>query len=234
MQALIAESSCTQVKKRGKKNKFEKPWKTHEIFKLMQQRETYMKKVKDEPFNSKLSEKFSKYKNLTADALRKAKTEFYKNEFEEAKSNFNENWTFINRILHRNKNSREATSCLEVNGQKMSSPKEISECFNNFFSNIGSGLADNLPATDTDPLSHLSRLPHNERFDVLQVSPIITDEVIKNSSSKKALSYGGVSMALIKDNRQTLSPILTHMITTIVRTSEFPGFAPCTKKGTHF
>ena len=159
---------------------------------------------------------------MTADALRKAKTEFYKNEFEEAKSNFNENWTFINRILHRNKNSREATSCLEVNGQKMSSPKEISECFNNFFSNIWSGLAGKLPATNTDPLSYLLGFHTMSVLIFLEVSPIITDEVIKNSSSKKALSYGGVSMALIKDNRQTLSPILTHILTTIVRTSEFP------------
>ena len=144
---------------------------TQEIFKLMQQRENYRKKVKDEPFNSKLSEKFLKYKNLTADALRKAKTEYYKNEFEEAKSNPNEKWMFINRILNRNKNSREATSCLEMDGQKMSSPKEISECFNNFFSNIGSGLADKLPATNTDPLSYLSRLPHDERFDFWKFLP---------------------------------------------------------------
>ena len=164
MQALIAESSCTQVKKQGKKHKFKKPWMTQEIFKVMQQRENYRKKVKDEPFNSKLSEKFS---NIT--------------------------------------------SCLEVDGQIILSPKEISECFNNFFSNIGSGLADKLPATNTDPLSYLSRLPHDERFDFLEVSPIIIDEVIENSSSKKAVGYDGVSMALIKDNRQALSPILAHL-----------------------
>ena len=85
---------------------------TQESFKVMQQRENYRKKVKDEPVNSKPSKKFLKYKNLTADALRKAETEYYKNEFEEAKYNPNEKWTFINRILNRNKNSSEATSCL--------------------------------------------------------------------------------------------------------------------------
>ena len=148
---------------------------------------------------------------MTADALRKAKTEYYKNEFEEAKSNPNEKWMFINRILNRNKNSREATSCLEMDGQKMSSPKEISGCFNNSFSNIGSGSADKLPATNTDPLSYLSRLPHDERFDFLEVSPIIIDEVVKNSSSKKAVGYDGVSTALIKDNTTgTFSHFSSH------------------------
>ena len=104
----------------------------------------------------------------------------------------------------------------------MSSATEISECFNKFFSNIGSGLDEKVPATNTDPLSHLSRLPH-ERFDILEVSLIITDEVIKNSSNKKAVGYDGLSMTLIIGNRQTLSPILTNMINTIVRASKFPG-----------
>ena len=104
----------------------------------------------------------------------------------------------------------------------MSSPTEISESFSNFFSNIGSGLAEKLPATNTDPLSYFSRCTHNEHFDFLEVSSEITDEVIKNSTSKKAVSYDGISMAIIKDNRQTLSPVLTHMITTIIRTSKFP------------
>ena len=222
MQAFIADSSCTQVKKQGKKREFKKPWMTHKIFKLIQQRESYKKKVKDEPFNGKLSNKFTKFKNMTADAVKNAKTEYYKNEFEEAKSNTNEKWTFSNRILNRNKNMSVATSCLEVDGQKVSSPTEISESFNNFFSNIGSGLAEKLPATNTDPLSYFSRCTHNEHFDFLEVSSEITDEVIKNSTSKKAVGYDGISMAIIKDNRQTLSPVLTHMINTIIRTSKFP------------
>ena len=70
--------------KAGQKHKFKSPaiW----IFILLQQHKNYRKELKDEPFNSKLSEKFSKLKNTTADALRKAKTEYYKNGFEEAKS----------------------------------------------------------------------------------------------------------------------------------------------------
>ena len=63
---------------------------------------------------------------------------------------------------------------------------------------------------------------HNDHFDFLEVSSEITDEVVKSSSSEKAVGYDGITMAIIRDNRQTLSPILTHMINTIVRTSKFP------------
>ena len=73
-------------------------WMTHEIFKLIQHCESSKKKVKDEPFNSKLSNNFTKFKNMTADAVRNAKTEYYKKEFEVVKSNSNEKWTLINRI----------------------------------------------------------------------------------------------------------------------------------------
>ena len=85
----------------------------------------------------------------------------------------------------------------------------------------GSGLAYKLPATTIDPLSYLSRLPHDERCDFLEVSPLITDEVIK-ISAMKVVGYDGVSMTLINDNRQTLSSILTCLINTIARTSKFP------------
>ena len=102
------------------------------------------------------------------------------------------------------------------------SPTEISESFNNFFSNIGSGLPEILPATNTDPLSDFSKCTHNDHFDFLEVSSEITDEVVKSSSSEKAVGYDGITMAIIRDNRQTLSPILTHLINTIITTSKFP------------
>ena len=82
-----------------------------------------------------------------------------------------------------------ATSCFKADGQKVSSPTENSKSFNNFFSNIGSGLDEKLPATDTDPLSYYSRCTYNEHLDFLEVSSKITDEAIKNSSSKKAVRY---------------------------------------------
>ena len=86
-----------------------------------------------------------------------------------------------------------ATSCFKADGQKVSSPTKSSISFNNFFPNIWSGLAEKLPATDTDPLSYYSRCTHNEHFDFLEVSSKITDEAIKNSSSKKAVGYDGVN-----------------------------------------
>ena len=205
--------------KQGKKREFKKPWMKHEIFKLIQQRESYKKKVKDEPFNGKLSNKFTKFKNMTADAVKTLRQYTTKMNLRKLSLILMKSGHFINRILNRNKNMSVATSCLEVDGQKVSSPTEISESFNNFFSNIGSDLAEKLPATNTDPLSYFSRCTHNEHFDFLEVSSEITDEVIKNSTSKKAVGYEGISMAIIKDNRQTLSPVLTH---TIIRTSIFP------------
>ena len=90
MLALIAESSCTQVKKQGKKHKFKKP---------MQQRENHSKKLKDEPFHSKLSEKFANIRTWLLMLWEKLRQSITKSEFEEAISVPNGKWKLINRII---------------------------------------------------------------------------------------------------------------------------------------
>ena len=222
MQTLINESSCTVSKKQNKKLNFKKPWMTRKIFRLITQRENCRKKIFDDPFNGKLLKHYTKLKNLAAEAVKKAKVDYFKHKFEVVKSNPNEKWTLINRILNRNVAKSSVPSCLETDTCKFSLPKEISECFNEFFCNIGTGLAGKLPKTNVDPLSYLIKNTHIEQFDFLEISPEITAEVIGNSSAQKAVGYDGISMAIIKDNKTILAEVLTHMINTIIRTSKFP------------
>lgn len=240
LQKLVAESSTTKTKKLSKKFTFKKPWMTLKIFKFIQQREKLARKLKDEPFNSKLLQKYSKIKNLTCNIIKDAKIEFYKTEFENVKSNQNEKWAFVNRLLNRKADKSSTPSCIETNGQRYTSENEIAECFNEFFTSVGSGLAAKLPECGADPLSYLSKYDRINNFDFLEITNDITESVINNSSAKKAVGYDGISMKIIKENKNAISPILTHMINLIVRTSKFPDsqkiarVRPLHKKGDKF
>ena len=130
---------------------------------------------------------YTKLKNLAAEAVKKAKVDYFKNKFEVVKSNPNEKWTLINRILKRNGAKNSVRSYLDADTYKFTSPKEISECFNEFFCNIGTGLAGKLPKTNVDPLSYLIKNTHIEQFDFLEISPEVTTEVIGSSSAQKAV-----------------------------------------------
>ena len=74
-------------------------------------------------------------------------------------------------------------------------------------------------------------------FDFLEISNEITESVINRSSERKATGYDGIPISLIKENKTTLSPILTHIINLIMRTSKFPDsqkiarVTPLHKKG---
>ena len=57
-------------------------------------------------------------------------------------------------------------------------------------------------------------------FDFLEITNNIPESVINNSSPKKAVGYDGISMKIIKENKNAISPIC--MINLIVRTSKFP------------
>ena len=82
---------------------------------------------------------------MATDTARKAKTKsnYYKTEVEEAKSDHNEKRTFISRIFNRNKNSSGATSCLKVMDIKCHHQKKFPNALTTFSLTLGVGLLKN-------------------------------------------------------------------------------------------
>ena len=223
MHDLIAQSSCTKKLKRGKKHTFRKPWMTQELHNLILKRRKLHQSLHDQPYNKLLYQKYLRLKNLTADSINIAKKEFYKNEFETAKSDPNRKWAFVNTVLKRNFYQNDVPSYLSIDGQNITSQLEMTEKFNEFFTTVGSNLASELPSSDIDPLSYLVKIEDKaSSFKFMEISDDITSEIVQNCSSKKAVGCDQISMKLLKDHSKTLVPILTHLINLTIRTSTFP------------
>ena len=62
----------------------------------------------------------------------------------------------------------------------------MAEAFNVFFTNIGTGPADNLPKIDIDPTSYLTKSNNGDAFSFLEVSSEITAEIIHKCNPKKS------------------------------------------------
>ena len=147
------QSSCTKKLKRGKKHTFRKPWMSQELHNLILKRRKLHQCLHDQPYNKLLYQKYLRLKNLTADSINIAKKEFYKNEFETAKSDPNRKWAFVNTVLKRNFYQNDVPSYLSIDGQNITSQLEMTEKFNKFFTTVGSNLASKLPSSDIAPLS---------------------------------------------------------------------------------
>ncbi|CAB4014635.1 Hypothetical predicted protein [Paramuricea clavata] len=86
---------------------------------------------------------YKKARNETNNLLRQTKKEYYSNKIATEKQDPKAAWKTINTLLGK-QNQRTKVNELNLNGIKLTSPDEISEGFNTFFSNIGPNLAEEI------------------------------------------------------------------------------------------
>ena len=225
MQKLVAQSSYSKQIKQGKKHTFKQPWMTKKLHKLIKKRDGLLRKIHDQPYNEKLEQKYKKHRNLATESIKIAKREFYQAKFETTSSDPNKKWEFVNTVLNRKNCQDDAPNCLKIDDQKITEKNEIAEKFNEFFTNVGSNLAAQLPVSNIDPLNYISEYSHAlspPPFCFQEISLEITSKILSKSSTKKAVGCDGISMKLLKEHSTAFAPILTHMINLIVKHSIFP------------
>ena len=88
---------------------------------------------------------------------------YYQNEYEQCKSNTNEKCKFINKMLNRQSSTDSIPQCLENGNEKVTSPQEIADTFEFFFTNLGEGLAKSLLNTLFGSLNHFGQNIEREK-----------------------------------------------------------------------
>ena len=122
------------------RNKPSVPWLTKTIKQKIFERNRL--KVRATKSNSEHDWKTYKIsRNAVTVALREAKAIYYRNRFESAKREPKQAWKTVNQILNRNRQDQIIHNIESVNGL-ITNPTEISECFNNYFADIGPKISE--------------------------------------------------------------------------------------------
>ena len=101
---------------------------------------------------------------------------------------------------------------INANGELKSTPKDISEEFNNFFTNIGQSISNNVTPTLTNPESYINDFdPSKAKFNLGNTLQIHVMDIIKSFESKASLDIDGVSLKLIKFVDYEVSLPLSHI-----------------------
>jgi hypothetical protein len=88
-----------------------------------------------------------RFRNQLKSSLRKAERQHYLAEFNKRSSTLKSTWALINQLLHHNQNSSTNTSSptsLIWGNKQYSSPIDIVNQFNDYFSSIGKELSNNI------------------------------------------------------------------------------------------
>jgi hypothetical protein len=81
-------------------------------------------------------------RNRVTQALREAKTSYYKKQFVCVKNDPKEAWKTVNKILNRNKKCGSEINCITSLSGQITCSSELAESFNCYFTSVGLDIAN--------------------------------------------------------------------------------------------
>ena len=206
--SLLREyNDCFPIKTIKLNYKNRKPWLIYGLKNSIKEKNRlYVKYVRQ---NTRYSEtKYKVYKSKLNGLLRKSEREHYATLFEENKHNHKKSWSLLKEIINKKHELITQTKFI-VNKVVTSDKKQISECFNKFYINVGSNLAKNIPQNQTDPMSYMK----NSNTKTIYLEPVTENEVsaIVNSLKISSPEWDDISSKVIKKTYKSFIKPLTYL-----------------------
>ncbi|KAJ0176374.1 hypothetical protein K1T71_007553 [Dendrolimus kikuchii] len=204
-----------------------KPWITPGLVRCMKHRDKLHLDHKKDPNDIVRKSTYHRYKNFCNNLLRKLKRDYEKNQLENNKQNPKKLWKSIQAVIGNHSKHSPATELLNNNS---SSSELINNC-NEYFSTIGSQLADKLLKKLNKTERQLARNLNNKLF----TSPVQsffmtpTDEVevgklIDNLKIDSAPGLDGIRTAVIRETKREILSPLCHIFNVSLATGIFPSY----------
>ena len=216
---------CRTVKIRKYKHKREK-WITYGILRSIKYKDKLYKTLRTTPTDSitytTLKHNFTIYRAILKRSIRNAKKLYYESCFNRYKSDIKNTWSTINTILNKNKKVKSFPRFFKDNGIEVEDKLLIANRFNNFFTNIGPNLAQQI---DTPANYHFKdylkdKFQHNFKFEMVDESTV--NRIIEQMTPKTSCGHDNISMKLLKTLKNVLLEPITITINQILNTGLFP------------
>ena len=212
-----------RVPRKKQANKL-KPWLSMGLITSINKKSSLYKKLintKNHIQREILLSSFKNYRNLLTSLIRKSKTRYFKQYFEDNKKNLKSVWNGIKSIINTTKNPNEPPSMLNINSKTITDPSQIADSFNSYFGTIAQKTKNNIKQSNKCFSDFLTN-PNTQSF---FISPTNKDEVndaIKKLNNK---SVGPMSIpsAILKKIAPTISAPLSKIFNLSFETGIFPS-----------
>lgn len=164
--------------------------------------------------------KYNIYRNIYNSLIKKAKKLQYNNEILAANGNSKKIWNIINKNLNIQKKSHSIGPIL-VNDNLISDEKEMANCFNTHFSNIGKDVVKDIPESIKHFSDYLPPSPPNSFF-IGPVTRIDMMYTILSIKRKKSQDINEISTDLLQHVVLPISAPLTHIFNLSIQKGIFP------------
>ena len=197
-----------------------KPWISKEIISLIKKRHHYYTLFRK---NIVTKNEYIDYRNFVTNRIKFAKKKYFEKKFNDVKNNIKETWKIINNVLKPNSNrKKKSVQKIFLNNKTYENSKDISNLFNNYFTNIGKTVSDSVESHDFN--DHKIYLHHLDQQNSFFFRPILPTEIntILKSLKNTSNNINKTPIKLLKVISNLLSVPLANIINKSLETGNFP------------
>ena len=179
----------------------------------------YINRNKGDNKEEKLAS-YKLYRNKLNHILRITERKYYQDLLSEHQSNVKKSWQVIKTIINKRK-YKPVNTKFKCNDTITEDGQVISNKFNNFFVNVGTSLAKNIPSSKKCPTEYI--VTNSTRLFILD--PVSENEVLKILSNFKDSSAGWDELKplIMKSIKESIKTPLTHICNKSFSSGLFPS-----------
>ena len=190
---------------------------------MISHRERLLHGKKDDPTYHHLERAYKLFRNRITREIKKSKKKYYKEYFENNISNMKKTWQGIKEIINMNNKSGPQINQLNYKGKFVDNNKDIANNFNDFFTNIGPILDNEIPVSQRPNGSIVylpPRIPHS--FLISPTNPDEINDLINSLDDTKSCGPCSVPTKMLKLVSKEISIPLCNICNTSFDKGVFP------------
>ena len=166
---------------------------------------------------------FKKMRNSVNQNIFRAKESYFKDTLFANKNNPKKTWSIINELTSKNQKTSYIDE-IKFDGNSVHDSCNIANTFNEYFSNIGPNLANEINTSEGNRcyLMYLNRQNENITFNLEEVNSRTVFFHLSNLSKSKATGLDGISARLLRECPDLISESLTLIFNRSINTGIFP------------
>ena len=196
-------------------------WMTKGLLRSCNKKSRLYKKLKitNSPFDT---EKYITYRNKLKTIIGKAKRNYYIEKFKSLQGNLQDTWHLLGTLVKKNKTAKDdIAESYNDNGKLITDKIEISNRFNDYFSDVGINLASKIPSTAINISKFLKR-SYLHSFSLYYTDAEEIRKVVSNFENKMSSGYDNIPVSIMKSTIIHIAEPLSKIINCSISTGKFP------------
>lgn len=218
---IVNEAAPLKTKQVSFKHLNREPWMTKGLLISIKRKAKLFNKCKGTSKDGPAYNAYINYNKLLNKVKRKAKSLYLHKLLQDNMKNIKKTWQILNSLLGK-VNDKTSVSLLKINNKQIADPKEITEEFAKYFTNVGRTQSSKIPSTNKRSQEYMDQHYLNNSAFFIPTDFVEVCEIINNMKSSNTKGYDEISSVMLKNIMENIAFPISILINRSLLEGQFP------------